>query len=157
MKKLYFAAAIFLACVLEVTALNHFRIFNVKPNLLLIAVVTASLIFDFKWAIFFSITAGVLKDVFCPASTAFNTVLFACFSLLITILSRKISVENNYVRAALVFVILFLNTIAYRIIFIYLGRHVAAGIFFRVAFLESLYTLLISCLVFRIIRPILQS
>lgn len=157
MKKWAFLAAIILASVLEVTALNYFRIFNVKPQLLLVAVVAASLAFDLKWALFFSILAGILKDVFCPETAAFNTLLFAFWSFLIVRLSRKISVDNNFIRAALLFIITVLNNIFVKLSFVYIGKFIPLGVFLRTSFLESLYTVLVSVLVFKILSPTLQS
>lgn len=157
MNKWAFLAAIILACVLEVTSLNYFRVFNVSPQLLLVAVVVASLAFDLKWALFFSILSGILKDIFCPESAAFNTLLFAFWSFLIVRLSRKISVDNNFIRVALLFIITILNNILVKLSFVYLGKFIPLGIFLRTTFLESLYTVFVSVLVFKIIGPTLQS
>lgn len=157
MKKWTFLAALLIASTLEVTILNYFRIFDVKPNLLLAMVVVASLVFDMKWALFFGLLAGILKDAFCSSAFAFNTLLFAFWTFLVVRLSRKVSVENSFIRVALVFIIVVLNNVLTRAIFVYLGKFIALGIFFKITFFESLYTLFISLLVFRIIRPVLQS
>lgn len=148
-KKWVFFLAILIACILEVSALNYLRVFNIKPNLLLIAVVIASLMFEAKWALLFSILSGALKDVFCPAAFPSDMVLFGLWSYLIIRLSRKINLDVDYIRACLVFIVVIVNAIVLRLSFAYLERSVAAGIFFRIMFIESLYTSFISFLLFR--------
>ncbi len=111
MTKRIFFIIVFICVALEVTFLNYFKIFSVKPDLSLIAVVFASLYFDLKWALILSIFVGLLKDTFSLNPFGIYTPLFALYSLLIARLSRKISLENNLILMVLVFIIVIFNNL----------------------------------------------
>jgi rod shape-determining protein MreD len=143
---------VIILAILQVTILNHLRIFSVKPDLLLIAVVLTALSLELKQALFFSILAGIFKDIFSINAFGVNTVLFPIWSFLIIKLSKEVSIEDNPAFAVLVFITVVFNDIAARLINLTLGNFIPLGIFLRVAFLESLYTALVSSLAFRFIR-----
>lgn len=143
MKNFIFIAAIIILALLQATILNYVNIFNVKPDLLLISVIIASLFFQPLWAISLSIFAGVLKDIFSVNAFGLNSILFFLWSFLIIKLSRKISFDSNYVRLVLIFIIAIVNNIITRLIFLFLGNFISLGLFLRIAFIESLYTALI--------------
>ena len=143
MKNFIFIAAIIIFALLQVTILNYVNIFNVKPDLLLISVIIASLYFKPLWAISLSIFAGVLKDIFSVNAFGLNSILFFLWSFLIIKLSRKISFDSNYVRLVLIFIIAIVNNIITRLIFLFLGNFISIGLFLRITFIESLYTALI--------------
>jgi len=153
MKKWFFLLLILIAVFIEVAFLGSFRIFNAKPNLLLILVVIASLSFELRWAIFFCIIAGALKDIFCADAFCLNALMFALWSFLIAKLSREITIDNYLVSTILVFFVVFFSDIVIRLVFAYSGKYVPLGIFLRIAFLESLYTMLVAPLVFKIVKP----
>ncbi len=153
MKKWLFFFFILAALFIEVAFLGGFRIFNAKPNLLLILVVIASLCFEFKWAFLFAVVIGMLKDVFCADIFCINTLMFALWSLLVARLSREITIDNEIVSIILIFFVVFLNDIALKAAFAYSGRHIPFGIFLRVAIFDSLFTMLVAFPVFRIIKP----
>jgi rod shape-determining protein MreD len=157
MKKLFFLLFILLSVFFEVVFLDIFRIFNVKPNLLLIIVVVASLCFELRWALFFSILAGASKDIFCANLIGVNTLMFTLLSFLIYKLSREITLDSNLVSIVLIFFIVLVNDIIIRLVFVYLGKYIPLGIFLRTTFLEALYTMLIAPLVFKIIKPEFNS
>lgn len=157
MKKWFFLLIILIAVIFDTAILSHLRIFNVNPNLLLIIIVAASLCFELRWALFFSILAGALKDIFCANAIGINVLIFALLSLLVIKLSREIPIDNNLTFAALIFIAVFLSDIIIRLAYVYLGKYIPLGIFLRIAFLESLYTMLISPLVFKIIKPEFNS
>lgn len=156
MRKLIFIAAIIMFGLLQVTILNYINIFNVKPDLLLISVTIASLFFEPLWAIFFSIFAGILKDVFSVNAFGMHTLLFFLWSFSIIKLSRKVSFDNDYFKLALLFMITILNNIIIRLIFIFLGNFISLGLFLRITFVESLYTVLIFPLALKFMRNILS-
>ncbi len=149
MKKLIFISVIIIFVLLEATVLNCVNVFNVKPDLLLACVIIASLFLEPAWAIFLSIFAGILKDIFSVNAFGMNTIFFFLWSLLIVRLSRKITFESNYIRLALVFIIVMLNNIVIRLVFLFLGNFISWGIFLRITFIESLYTALIFPLVLK--------
>lgn len=155
-KKMLYSFIIFMAAIIQVTLLDSFKIFGVKPDLLLIIVIFAGLFFNLKWAFALGIFAGILKDSLSASSFGINTLLFPLWIFLIIKLSKKIPLDNNLICVMLVFVIgIFHNTIT-RIIFFALGNSLAPlGIFLRMAFLEILYTAAILPLMFKFIKSLL--
>jgi len=156
-KKLIFISVIIILVLLEATVLNYVNIFNVKPDLLLISVIIASLFFAPGWAISLSIFAGILKDIFSVNAFGMNTILFFLWSFLIIKLSRKIIFDSNYIRLALIFIIAILNSIISRLIFLFSGNFISWGIFLRITSVESLYTALIFLLVLKFTHTLLIS
>lgn len=149
MKKFIFFLVVFLAGLLQVTIINYFRIFTIKPCLFLIFVVIASLTFELKWALIFSLFAGIFKDIFCISAFGINTALFLLWSFLIVRLSRGISIENNILRCGLVLIVVFLHDLFVGLIYLYSGNYVPLGIFLRIITLHPIYTALILPLVFK--------
>lgn len=152
MRKSLFLVTVFGAFLLQVTAVNHFKIFGIKPDLILISIVLVSLFCDFKLALPLSIAAGALKDIYGTGTFAVNAILSGLWSFLVMNLSRRVSMDINLTRAVLVFIIAILNALAMAIFLWYLGTAVAFGIFLRASFLDSLYTALLSLLVFKIFK-----
>lgn len=152
-KKWIFLFIIVIFAVFEVTILDYFKIFNIKPDLFLIAVLMASLSFAFqsRLAILLSAYSGMLKDILGINPFGINTLLFPLWSFLIIKLSRKITLDNNFISSGAMFVIVILNAAAIKIIFLFSGRFMPWGVFLRTAFLESLYTALVLPLLFRVI------
>ena len=140
-----------LAALLQVSVLDYLKAFGVKPDLLLVSVFWFSLIFQQKEAVFFSASAGILKDIFNPYSFGINTLLFTFCSLFLIRLGKEISLDSSPVRFIVFCIISFCNTAATRFIFFFLGNIVPLHVFLRVAFPGSLYTALTALLVFRII------
>lgn len=157
MKNFIFIAAIIISALLQTTILNCVNIFNVKPDLLLISVIIASLFFEPQWAISLSIFSGILKDIFSVNVFGLNSILFFLWSFLIIKLSRKITFDNNYVRVVLIFIIALLNNIIMRLIFLFLDNFISLGIFLRITFIESLYTALILPLALKFTRSLLSA
>lgn len=153
-KKWIFFILIFILTLFEVTTLDSFKIFNVKPNLILIGVVIISLFLDLKWVMSLSLFAGISKDIFSLNSFGTHTLLFPLYSLAIIELSKKIPLDNNILRCGLLFILMVINDVVIRIIFIFLGRSVAPlGIFLRITFLETIYTTALLPLVIKVTKP----
>jgi len=148
-KKFIFFLFVFLAGLLQVTIINYFRVLTIKPCLFLIFVVIASLTFELKWALIFSLFAGIFKDIFCIGAFGINTALFLLWSFLIVRLSREISIENNVLRCGLVLIVVFLHDLFVGLIYVYSGNYVPLGIFLRIITLQPIYTALILPLVFK--------
>lgn len=152
MKKIIFLFIIVIFSMFQLTILDYFKILDVKPDLFLITVVISSLFFELKWAMFFGIFNGILKDVFSVNTFGINTLLFPLWSFLTMKLSKRISIDNNFIFAAFIFVILFLNNIIIRLIFIFLGKFfIPLSTSLRIALLESMYTAIVSPLVLKVI------
>lgn len=130
--------------------MNSVAIFNVKPDLLLVSVIISSLFFEPLWAIFFSVYAGILKDILSVYPFGIHTLSFFFWSLLIIGLSRKIILDNFYVRLALMFIIAVLNSMIMRAALLLSGIYIPLGIFFRIVALESVYTAFIFALLLKL-------
>lgn len=154
MRKFVFLVIVLLLGLLQVTILDWIKLFNLKPDLLLISVVIAALFFNLRWALFFSLFAGIFKDAFATLPFGINTFLFVLWALCIVRLSRQISLEENLLRLVLIFVIALLQNIITGLALVYSGNFIALGIFLRIVLLGSLYTAVAFALVSRIIKPV---
>lgn len=154
MKKFIFFIIILICGILQVTILNNFKIFFVKPDLLLISVVLASLIFEWKWAFAFSLFAGIFKDSFSSAAFGINTILFPIWCILIIELAKQISIDFDLIRIGLLFVISLLQNVSEGAILVSSGSFIPLGIFLRNVTVGSIYTTLFLPLVFEITNPI---
>ena len=155
MKNWIFLCIIITCALLQITILDYIKILNVKPDLVFISVVTASIFLELRSAILLSIFAGILKDILSVNTVGINTLLFPLTSFIIIKLSRKISLDNNLICMVSAFIIMLLNDIIARAVFLFLGDFISWGIFLRTAFVESLYTASVLPLVFKVIKPVL--
>lgn len=154
MKNLFFLFIIIIFALFQTTILYYINIFNAKPDLLLISVLVVSLFLKLRPAILLSICAGVLKDIFSVNAFGISTLLFPLWCALIIKLSKKISIENNYIRMALIFIIANLNEMITILVFLSLGNLIYWGVFLRTVFFGTLYTTFVLPLVLRISEPI---
>ena len=154
MKKCLFFLIIIILAVLETALLNSFGIFTVRPDLLLLCVALAAFNFDLNWVLIFSVFIGVLKDALTVNSFAVYTLLFPLWGFLIVKASRKLSLEDNYLRFALILILVVLNDIILRLIFFLSGRYIPFGAFLGITLIEFLYTALILPLLFKIFKPL---
>jgi len=144
--------------LVQATLLNNFRIFGVKPDFLLIAIIIASTFFKREKILILAILAGILKDSLSINAFGINTLLFPFWSYLTRVLSGKVNLDNNLSYAALILAIGILNGII-RLIFLSLGSgfFIPLGVFLRIIFLESLYGAIAVPLIFVIIKPALSK
>jgi rod shape-determining protein MreD len=149
MKKILFFLLIVILGILQLAVLDCFKVFNLKPDLLLIAAVIAGLSLNLRWALASGIFAGLLKDIFGVSGFGLNALLFCLWVLLIARLAREVSLDNIFMRMALVLVISLIHNTASGIIFTYAGNFIPLGIFLRIVCLGSLYTALVSLLLFK--------
>lgn len=147
MRNWIFLLIILICALLQSTILNSFRILGVKPDLVVVCVVTASVFLNWKWALFSGLFAGILKDAFGPGALGINILLLPLWSYLLAKLSKEISLDDNVGLVVTVFIVIFLNDIASHFINLYFGRFITAGIFLRIAFIEALYSALVLLLV----------
>lgn len=151
MKKINIFFIIVILAIFQVTTLDYLKIWDIKPDLLLIALVTVSLSFRLRLALSLSVFIGFLKDTFSINTFGLNTLLFPLWTFLIIKLSRKVVLENNFIRALLVILVIIFNNLTTRFINLIFGQSIPIGIFLRVTCLESLYTLAISFLFFKLL------
>ena len=139
--------------VIQVTFLDCFKVFGVKPDLLLIVVFIAGLFLALKPALGIGLLAGIFKDAFSLTPPGASTILFPMWIFLIAKLSRKVSIDDNLTRMLLLFVVVLLNNITSAVVLIYSGAFLPLGIFLRITLLVSIYTALILSLILRFIVP----
>lgn len=155
MKKALLFAIIVALGMFQATLLNYFRIFLVKPDLLLISMVIISLSGTPVFlAISFSLVAGMLKDIFSLNPSSVNTILFPLWSYLIIRLSKKISIDTNLTRAFFLFTIVIVNDLVAFSLSLPTVSPVSSGIFCKILILSPLYAALVSPLLFKLLRPL---
>ena len=134
----------------QITILDYFKIFGVKPDLILIAVFIAALSLGLKPALGLGLLAGIFKDAFTSNLLGFSAILFPIWVFLIAGLIRRVSVEDNISRTSILFVVALLNNIISGLVLIYSIGFLSFGIFLRITFLSSIYTALLFPLILRI-------
>lgn len=154
MKKWFLLLSIAALAFLQLIWPGFLTLFNCKPDLLLILTAAVVFYFDFKTVIVFAVIAGLTKDAFLPQSFALNTILFSIWGCLIYLLSRQISVEVGYVRSAVVLIAALLTNIITGLQALNSGLIIPPGIFLRSIIVSSIYTAVLSPLVFRLVRKL---
>ena len=150
MKNIIILSVILLCAIIQVTFIEPFRIFGVKPDLLLICVCITGLMCEWRLALFFGFYAGALKDLLGTDPFGFNILLYVCWSYFIAKVARKISLEDTYALMAVSCVVFFIDGIAKRIILSSYGKYVSFGISFRIIVLSCLYSTLLIPLVLKL-------
>ena len=139
-RKRNFFLIVLLFGLLQVCVLQNFRLFGVKPDLLLIAVIAASLMFEVEFALPAALLCGAFKDLFGVHVFGLNAFLMPLAAFLVIKLSRKIALDDIPVLCVSTFVIAIAYDLAGRII---LGRLCVPAPFWasaRVIFFGSVYT-----------------
>jgi rod shape-determining protein MreD len=154
MKKLLFLLVIIVLSTLELIWPSFLNFFSCKPDLLLVFTVALVFYTDFKTALLFGALCGLVKDAFLPWSLAINTLGFSFWSYSVHRLSRQISTEENYVRLAIILVVSLLNNLVIGLYSFSGGMILPAGIFLRNLIIISVYTVIISPLIFKLTKRI---
>ncbi|MDD4899866.1 MAG: rod shape-determining protein MreD [Candidatus Omnitrophica bacterium] len=152
MKKRTLYLVIVLLALFQATLLNYFRIFNVKPDLLLICAVFVGLVFELKHALLFSLVLGFLKDAFTAQVFAAHIFYFPFLAAVTFFLAKKIPIETTLVRTVLIFLAVILIDLLKKFFQFSAGNYFTLGVYSKVIILESLYTALVSPLIFKVLR-----
>ena len=147
-----FLLLIFAAGLAQTTILNYIGLFGVKPDILLCCVILASVFFNRKWAFVFSLSAGLIKDIFSLEIFGLNLFLFYGWNCLIVTLSKRISIDDSLVLSVFGFAVVFFNDIIIRFVYLSSGRDIPLGVFFRITLIESVYTSLVLFLLIKILN-----
>ncbi|MCG8431406.1 MAG: rod shape-determining protein MreD [Candidatus Omnitrophica bacterium] len=153
-KTVFILMAVFCA-LLQANYPPYFMIAGVKPDLLLLCAVMAALLFDLRFAVVMSITAGLLKDTLGADTGSVNTVLFVLWASGVSWFSRKISMSDPLFRMVVVAFVTFLHNLSSVLIYAYLGRETPVGLCARIVVTQTLYTSVISLLVCHFIQDLL--
>jgi rod shape-determining protein MreD len=154
MKNLFFLLTIIMLATLGLNWPVFLNFFYCKPDLLLIFMVALVFYTDFKTALIFGILAGLAKDAFLPWALAINTLCFSIWSYVLYRLSRQISTEEYFLRLAIVLVVSLLNNFILGLQSIATGNIIPPGIFLRNLIIVSVYTSLLSPLIFKLTKKI---
>lgn len=118
MKDRYLLLIALLIIIFETTLLQIFRIVGIVPNIMLIWIVIASVLFDRWTSVKAAILAGVLQDLLIGKGLAINLSIYLVVAIFISMLEEKIF-KDNYVTpvvlitSATVFYHLFMTVIHY--------------------------------------------
>ena len=154
MKKIIFFFSLTLVSgLLQVTLLENIKIFGIKPDILLISILLASLNFTLRWALAVSLFAGFLKDVFCAWGFGINSLLFALWSFLTFKLASKVTMDTDIAKVVLVFVVSILHNSVMSLFSIGSGNPVSAAILSNII-IQSIYTAAVYPLFSLITRPL---
>ncbi|MFH0917867.1 MAG: rod shape-determining protein MreD [Candidatus Omnitrophota bacterium] len=154
MKKLFFLLTIIILATLGLKWPNFLNFFYCKPDLLLIFTVALVFYTDFKTALLFGILAGLAKDVFLPWALPINTICFIIWIYTVHWISRQISTEEPYVGWAIVLALALLNNFILGLQSVSAGNIMPPGIFLRNLIIVSVYTTLLSPLIFKLTKRI---
>jgi len=152
MKNLFFLLTIIILATLGLNWPIFLNFFYCKPDLLLIFMVALVFYTDFKTALIFGILAGLAKDVFLPWALPINTICFSIWSYSVYRFGRQISTEENYVRLAVVLAVGMLNNFVIGIQSVSTGNIMPPGIFLRNLIIVSVYSTLLSPLIFKLTK-----
>ena len=145
----FFILAIAL-CLAHPVFSQTFQMFWVKPDLIILSVVIASIYLDFGWAIFISIFAGITKDILGLNYFGMNILILPFYCYAIREISRKISLDNDFINMGILGVVIIVNSLLLRLFFIVNNVSIELGIFLRTFVFEFLFTVLSFFLILQI-------
>ncbi len=154
MKNLFFFLAIICLATLSLNWPAWLNFFYCKPDLLLIFMVALVFYTNFKLALIFGILAGLVKDLFLPGTWAINMICFGISSCAVYLLSRQMSMEENYLRLAVVLAVGLLNNFVFGMLSLATGNFILPGIFLRNLILISVYSTAVAPLIFKLVKKI---
>jgi len=151
--KLKFSGFILVMGLLQVTVFDVFKLFNIKPDLLLISVVIAGLSFDFFWVLVYSLIAGAFKDIFGTNTFGLNTVLFVILGYLVSKANKEISIDFFLIRILVMAVVALASGIVNASALVYFGNIIPLGVMLRSIILNTIYTTALFPIVSKITKP----
>ncbi|MFC1592476.1 rod shape-determining protein MreD [Candidatus Omnitrophota bacterium] len=146
--------ALFTIMFLQSTLLNHFRIFNVKPDLMLVSMVIVSFFLDLKGALGFAFLNGIFRDLLGVSPHGFNTIMFMLWVILIRRISKNLTVENSLIRSGILCLVILLNNLAGQLMRFVLDKPVESSIFLNIIIIETLSTVLIALPIYKLFTRI---
>ena len=136
--------------LLQSTLLNYFCIFTVKPNAILASLILFIPFFNFRWLVVFALFGGIFYDLFSILPFGTNAVICILWIILARGISRRLSMENDFIRSALLCFMIILNNLALQSILFILDRPIAIGTFLKIVSIESIFTLLLALPIYRL-------
>lgn len=148
---------LFIIAILQSTLFNYFRIFNVKPDAILIALIVSVSFFEFKWSVIFAFLCGILRDLFSILPFGLNTIIFVLWVILAKQIYRRLSVEDKLISYTVPCMIILLNNLTLQAIFFLLGQSIALGIVVKIVLLELIFAVLLVLPLYKIFNFLLED
>lgn len=149
-KQIYAISVLLIIIMLQSTLMNSFRIiFNVKPDTILAALIFFVPFFNLGWVVTFAFLGGIFRDIFSLLPFGFNIFICVIWVILAKQISRRLPVENNLIRCAMLCLIILLNNLVIYSILFLLNRPIAMIIFLKTVPIESILTLLLGIPMYR--------
>jgi rod shape-determining protein MreD len=104
LKILVFSICIFAIGIIQSTILDYIKIYNVKPNLLLVLVITFALLYGSGSGAVLGFFAGLIQDLISGKVLGFYSLLGLYLGLFVGLVNRRIFRENLVVTIFITFV-----------------------------------------------------
>ncbi|MCM8801623.1 MAG: rod shape-determining protein MreD [Candidatus Omnitrophica bacterium] len=156
MKKPRFVVLIIILVLFEAVALDYLKLFSTKPDLLLAMVLIWAIFLRPTDAFKLGVLAGFLKDLFSENIFGINTLLFPCWVWVSLQLSKRIAVDNHFIRMLLLFILSILTNIVYRLVMLSMGIYIPWVISLRIIILSSFYTACLLPILLKITYPLIS-
>jgi rod shape-determining protein MreD len=146
-KEAYLFTVLFIFMLLESTILNNFKLFDVKPDLLLVSVVVFGLFLPAFWVIVLSFFSGFLLDLFYVGHFGINIIMFVALGIICRKLAKNLYIENNII----IIVLILIASLALSFIRRLCIAPVPFWTTLRFSTLEALYTAFFAPFVFKVL------
>lgn len=156
-QQIYALLILLIIALLQSTLFNYFRILNVKPDIILAALIMFVPFFSLGWSVVFAFSGGVFRDLFSILPFGFNACFCILWIILVKQIFRRLSAENNLIRNCLLCLIILLNNLTMQSILFVLQRPLNLGIFSRIVSIESILTLLLALPMYRLFVHLFSS
>ncbi|MFC1658085.1 rod shape-determining protein MreD [Candidatus Omnitrophota bacterium] len=153
-RQIYALSILLVAALLQSTLFNYFRILNVKPDVILAALIMLIPFFSSGWSFALAFISGVFRDIFSLLPFGFNVFLCILWVILARQVFRRLSFENKLIRNCLLCLVVVLNNLILQSLFFILDKPLSLGIFLRILVLESIFTLVLAMPIYRLLANI---
>ncbi len=154
MKKIKILIFLLLLALLETTGLDSIRIFNVRPDLILIAVIVLGFSYNLSATLMFSFFAGFIKDILSTGPFGLNTFIFVLIGYTVLRLSKRFIIEGLILRIAIISIAVILENLVAGSILSFYASPIALGILLRLSLLSAIYTAFFSYPIFKLLNYI---
>lgn len=113
MKRYKIVAFFVLFAIIQISALNYVRLFDVKPNILLVGVVLLALHKGSGAGLEAGVIAGLLYDLGSAGTFGVSTLSFMLCGYAVGLLGRKVYQENLVLCTLVVFIFSLANNLVY--------------------------------------------
>ncbi|MGD9015702.1 MAG: hypothetical protein PVI33_06745 [Candidatus Omnitrophota bacterium] len=143
--------------LLQSTTLNYFPILDVKPDAILAALIMLAPFFSLGWSVAFAFLGGLFRDIFSSLPFGFNICLSMLWVILAKQIFRRLSAENGLIRNVTLCLFIVLNNLTMQSILFMFARPLSLGIFLRIVTIESIFTLALAFLIYRLFVHLFMS